>query len=443
MLQDDIQLAIKKLLSLPSNKPIKVISHFDTDGITSAAIMARALERINKRFSLLPVKNLEGSIIQSLPEDHILIFVDLASNSLNYLKEKKTEVFIFDHHEIIQEIPSNVIMVNPMKNKEEPISGAGVCYLFAKALAKSNRDLASLAVIGMVGDMLEKNLGKTYDEILKDAESPIRKGLLIYPATRSLEKALEYSSNPYIPGVSGSFKGAIEILKEANIPKLNGRYKSLMELTEDEMSSLITAVMLRCMNQPNENIIGNLYVIKFFNKQEDAREISALINACSRMDSPLTALGLCLGNRTCKEEAEKIYIEYKQHLISALRFIESTEKISGNSYAIINTRDNVKDTIIGTVTSILSHSPVYTEGTILIGLAYSQDKIKVSARLAGRNGRNVRDVLNQVVVPLGGEVGGHPNAAGCLISKDQEELFIQELKKVLEINTTMSSTPIT
>jgi nanoRNase/pAp phosphatase (c-di-AMP/oligoRNAs hydrolase) len=34
---------------------------------------------------------------------------------------------------------------------------------------------------------------------------------------------------------------------------------------------------------------------------------------------------------------------------------------------------------------------------------------------------------------LGGEVGGHPNAAGCMIEKDKESLFIEELKKVLEV----------
>ena len=60
-------------------------------------------------------------------------------------------------------------------------------------------------------------------------------------------------------------------------------------------------------------------------------------------------------------------------------------------------------------------------------------QIKVSARLAGRKGRNVREVLNHVVVPLGGEVGGHPNAAGCLISKQHETIFIEELRKVLEV----------
>jgi len=432
MLLQDIKLAVEKIKS--AVKPIKIISHYDSDGITSAAIISRALERAKKKFSLSVVKGLEEEFIKNLPEDHLLLFLDLASNSLNYLKNKKTEVIILDHHEIIQEIPQNILLVNPMKNNEEPLSGAGVCYLFAKALSSTNKDLASLAIIGMVGDMLEKNITKSYDEILKDAEIVIKKGLLVYPATRPLDKALEYCSNPYIPGVSGSYRGAVELLKEANITKLGDRYKSLFELTEEEMQHLVTSVMLRCINCNSDNIIGNLYLLKFFNRQEDARELSALLNACSRMDYPHIALGLCLGNKQCKDEAAQIYASYKQQLISALRFIEeSEEKISGNKYTIINARDRIKDTIIGTVTSIISNSPTYQEGTIIIGLAYNQDKIKVSARLAGRNGRNVREVLNQVVVPMGGEVGGHPQAAGCLISKKNEGLFIQELKRVLEI----------
>src|SRR3989344_8126043 len=391
------------------------------------------MQRWNKKFSLQIVKGLDQEFIEKLPEDHILIFLDLASGSLDYLKEKKTQVFILDHHEIVQEIPINVFMINPLLDNHEMVSGAGICYLFARCLSEQNKDLANLAVIGMVGDAMERNLGKVYDEILKDAETNIKRGLLLYPSTRPLDRALEYSSNPYIPGVSGSFKGVMELLKEANIPKVNGKFKSLLELTEDEMSSLVTAVMLRCAGQPVENIIGNLYSIKFFNKQEDPRELSALINACSRMDSPMIALGFCLGNKACKDEAERIYINYKQHLIAALRYIESTEKITGHQYAIINAKDNVKDTIIGTVTSMISHSPSYSEGTIIIGLAYNQDKIKVSARLSGRKGRNVREVLNQVVVPLGGEVGGHPQAAGCLISKSQEAQFLQELKKTLDV----------
>ena len=101
-------------------------------------------------------------------------------------------------------------------------------------------------------------------------------------------------------------------------------------------------------------------------------------------------------------------------------------------YISVFSQGNIKDTIIGTIASIISQSPAYVEGTVIVALAYNEDKIKVSARIAGRNGKNVRDVLNKVVVPLGGEVGGHPNAAGCLISRENEAIFISELQKSLE-----------
>lgn len=431
---EKIKQAIQKIELISKTKPIKIISHYDADGITSAAIFAKALQRWKKTFSLQIVKGIDEDFIKNLPETSLLIFLDLASGSLNYLKNKNTDIIVLDHHEIIDPIPENILMINPLIDNHELTSAAGVCYLFAKELNGANTDLANLAVIGMVGDIMDKNIHKTYDKILKEANTIIKKSLLIYPSTRPLDKALEYSSNPFIPNVTGNYKGVIELLRDANIPRVDGRFKSLYELTEEEMSSLVTSIMLRGVEQQRlASLIGNLYLVKFFNKLEDAREFSALINACSRMDHPEISLGFCLGSRKCKEAAEKIYIEYKQHIISALKYIPESEKIQGKNYQIINARGNIKDTIIGTIASIISQSPVYEQGTIIVALAYNEDKIKVSARIAGRTGRNVREMLNKVVVPLGGEVGGHPNAAGCLISKENESAFIQELKKALEI----------
>ena len=70
-------------------------------------------------------------------------------------------------------------------------------------------------------------------------------------------------------------------------------------------------------------------------------------------------------------------------------------------------------------------------------MAYSQEKIKVSARIAGREGRNVREILHKAVTPMSNpheiEVGGHPNAAGCLIPKEKEQEFINNLRQQLEV----------
>ncbi|MAE49733.1 hypothetical protein CMI48_02795 [Candidatus Pacearchaeota archaeon] len=435
-MREALKQAIKRIEELAKTKPIKVISHFDTDGITSAAVTAKALQRWKKIFSLKIVKNLDPETIAALPEDHILLFTDLASGSLAELAKKPNDIFILDHHEIPedQEIPKNVTMINPHIQNHDMLSGAGVCYLFAKTISKNNKDLAHLAVIGMVGDLLEKDIHKTYQEILDDAQVTIKRGLLLYPSTRPLDRTLQYCSNPYIPGVTGEYKGVIDLLREANIQKENGKFKSLQDLNDDEMQKLITAIALKCAGKSDlSEYIGNLFLVNLFNQLEDAREVSALINACSRMGHSEIALGYCLGSPQAKQQAEKIYIDYKQSLVAALRHAENQENITGNRYTIIHGRDHIKDTIIGTVASILSHSPAYEEGTIIIGMAYNEDKIKVSARLAGKKGRNVREVLHNIVVPLGGEVGGHPNAAGCMIDKNHEDVFIEQLQRQLEI----------
>jgi len=89
--------------------------------------------------------------------------------------------------------------------------------------------------------------------------------------------------------------------------------------------------------------------------------------------------------------------------------------------------------LIGTIASILSNSALYEEGTIITTMANYDNKIKISSRTVGRNGRNVREVLNQIILKIGGEVGGHDCAAGAIINQEKENEFINNLKKSLEI----------
>jgi single-stranded DNA-specific DHH superfamily exonuclease len=51
----------------------------------------------------------------------------------------------------------------------------------------------------------------------------------------------------------------------------------------------------------------------------------------------------------------------------------------------------------------------------------------------GRNKRNVREILNNAIEHIEGEVGGHKEAAGCMIPQENEQGFIENLKKHLEI----------
>jgi nanoRNase/pAp phosphatase (c-di-AMP/oligoRNAs hydrolase) len=56
--------------------------------------------------------------------------------------------------------------------------------------------------------------------------------------------------------------------------------------------------------------------------------------------------------------------------------------------------------------------------------------------MAGRNNkspRNLKNLMESITSMLGGESGGHKDAAGCIIDKSKEEKFIELVQKQLEI----------
>ena len=331
-MKNSLELKIKEVASIflekSKNKEIQIVSHFDTDGITSAAIIVQTLKELDIKFNLKIVKSLDQDLIKNLKKNKITIFLDLASGSMDYLKNSGLEeVFIIDHHEIVQEIPENVIIINPHLHEKQKISSSGLTYLFSKEIDPKNKKFAKLAVIGMVGDKLEKEIEKF--EILEDSEVKRKKGLLVYPATRPLNRVLEFSSNPYIPGVTGDIKGVIELLREANLNPIKGKYKSLLELDEKEMEKLITSIMLRNPQPKDKRIIGDIFLVKLYNQLEDSRELSAKINACSRSGKSEIAIQFCMEIPSAKKAVETIHLKYKQELISGLDFIQKVEKIQG------------------------------------------------------------------------------------------------------------------
>jgi len=434
-LESEIELIANKFIEKTLNEDILVISHFDTDGITSATILIQTLKKLDKRFSVKIVKRLETETISTLPKDKVVIFLDLASSNLNEIALAGfKDAFIIDHHEIIQEVPEQINIINPhLHEVKEEISGAGLVYLFCKCLSEDTKDFAKLAILGMIGDSMDKSIDKLNHSIITDGDVKKRRGLLIYPSTRPLNRALEYCSDPYIPGITGDTKGVIEMLREVGLNPIGGKYKSLIELDDNEMSKLVTSIVLKNPRVRNKEIIGDIYLIKFFNKLEDARELSAMINACSRLGESETAIQFCMESQKAKKRAELIHAKYKQFIISGLKSATEAERLEGNGFVIINAKEKILDTMTGTIAGILSNSSLYEEGTIITTMAYYEDKIKVSSRGVGRCSRNIREVLNAVVVQVGGEVGGHEAAAGCMIKQEKEREFMDFLKKSLEI----------
>ena len=434
-----------EFLKESEKRPIKIISSNKSPGIISSAILIKALTRLDKKFSLKTTSPsnkifIEGELKKG--EGELILLIDLKITNLDIFDGSNSKVFIIGNEEInIKNSNENIKILNPNLTenpKENYSNSAGISYLFAREMSAENKNLSKIALIGLISEKEDIRESIVSKEILKDSAGlKTKKGLTLYPSTRPLKRALEWSVSPYIPGVTGNQSGVIDLLNECSI----NPEKNLIDLNDEEMSKLITAVMLRMKKSGDrEKIVGNIYSLKLFDGIEDLREISVLLNTCSKLNHADAAIAYCLENKRAKSIAQDLYTKYKQELITGLKMAETMEQIDGKGFVILNAKDKIKDTIFRTVLGMLSSSSKYDEGTILIGMAYNQDKIQIQTKMIGKEGRSLRELLEKTVINLKSNfedakitVGNHNLEAACIVEREKEESFIKSLKKNLEI----------
>ncbi len=451
---DAIKDCVNKFRSL-MGKPVRIIGHLDADGIAASSILIQALRREGLKFAVSIVRQIDEELLDELKrEDYeVIFFVDLGSGYLNLINKLKKKIFVLDHHQIekVDNLNKDIIQLNPYLfgiDGTKDISGSGVVYLFCKELNEKNKDLAYLAVIGAIGDMQENNgfrgiNNSILDDAVESKKIEVKRGLRMFGLqTRPLYKILQYSTDPFIPNVTGSEEGAKLFLKEIGIDiKAGGKYRKLIHLDDEEMKKLVTSIILKRLGSEKEpeDVLGNIYLLteeKEEGSTKDAREFATLLNSCGRMGKASLGIGSCLSNDKLRKEAYSLLLEYKKELIEALNWFYKSKKkgdiLEKEGFVIINAGDEIRDTLIGTVTSIVSKSNLYRKGTILIGMAYTLgNEIKVSVRCVDSCYLDLSLLVRKIVSRVGGLAGGHVSAAGAIIPQEREEDFIKQAMDIL------------
>jgi single-stranded-DNA-specific exonuclease len=457
LFREDIKKAVGEFKKLNKKEVVRIISHLDADGISAASIMVKCLNNDNRKYSISIIQQIKKEVLEELAREpyKYYVFTDIGSGSIigieNMFKGKK--VFILDHHEPEKiDTKDNIFLLNPHKfgiDAGKEISGAGVVYLFASCLDKKMEEFAHVAIIGAIGDMQEHNgFKRMNNEILKTAvekgKIKVIRGLRLFGAqTKPLHKVLEYCTDPFIPGVTGSESGAIQFLHQIGIsPKHDKVWKKVTHLSKEEMKNLVTGVILKRFGEKNpDDVLGNVYILK--NEKEesptkDAKEFATLLNACGRLNRASLGIGACLGDKMIKKQAISLLGEYKREIINSLKWYDENKTskciTKGEGYVIINARDQIRSTLIGTLASILSKSNNAEEKFIMSMAQLIDGTTKVSLRLCGKNnGVDLKQIISDIIKDVPNcEAGGHANAAGALIPTDMEEEFIKKAKVVLE-----------
>ena len=423
-----------------------VVSHIDADGLTSAAIMGKALERAGIDCDIQFVKQLDSAALTGIADTNpeLVIFTDLGSGMLDAIKKLKINAVISDHHQ-----PQGTYEhhLNPHLfgfHGATEVSGSGVTYLIATSLG-DNRDLADLAIVGAVGDLQHMKNGQLIGinrQILEDGAKAgvlhYEKDLLLFgKQTRPIFKLLQYSSDPFLPGISGSEDESIEFLKKIGIRQHGEKWRRWIDLEPIEKQQIVSALFQFCLSSGMpansiQRLVGEVYTLmreREGTEVRDASEYSTLLNATARYDHSDIGLAVCMGDRgKSYEQASALLNEHRKNLVEGINLVKEHGTIRMEHLQYFDSGNKIRETIVGIVAGMCSS--FVKHDVPIIAFADSDGGVKVSSRGNYdliRKGLNLGNAIGEAARSVGGTGGGHDIAAGAFIPGEAKSEFLKIL----------------
>ncbi|MDL2261338.1 DHHA1 domain-containing protein [Methanimicrococcus sp. OttesenSCG-928-J09] len=422
-----------------------LVTHNDSDGLTSAAIMIQAFKREGITYYHKIFPKLDASLVSvlasSFPEDFLIVFCDIGSGQSEFLEVLPNPMVILDHHVPVGKSPAKVV-VNPMLVGLEGsymISGAGVSYLTARAMRDENADLSSLAVAGMIGDrqlMVAANAA-----ILEEAKEVgvvvARHGLKV--GDGSLFDVFMRTTEPYLD-ITGKPDEIRSFLAGLNLDE----NKNIHDLTDDEMTLLCDAVLAKLapLNSPDavEAAVGEIYYLKN-QLVENVFDLSGILDSCSKDDDFEAAIALCLGDSSVLDKCYATYRNIQETLVKNLSLVLPTAKAMSNvSYIYgkdLHSAGNISTTFIRYINP---EKP-------FVCLNENEGVTRISARGTRgliKSGLDLSVAIKAAAESVGGSGGGHNIASGGLLppGKDVVEGFMNKLNEIVGEQLSSSNSPI-
>ncbi len=430
---------------------VLVVTHIDADGITSGAIAIESLKRAGIEGKIFFVKNLDSEFLEKIANANGFVwFTDLGSGSLDEIIRLDIDCVITDHH-----TPANChyrYQLNPHDfgyDGAYDLCGATTTYLVAKFLG-FNYDLVSIAIVGAVGDLQDSREGKLIGLnriVLKEGVEgkfiEVVKDLRFFgKQTRPVYKMLEYTFDPYLPGISGNERGAIEFLESLGIPLKEGDvWRRWIDLTPEEKRTVVSELVRMCVEagmpvNAIKRMVGETYIL--LHEEEgtelrDAMEYSTLLNATARYGYCDIGLKVCLGDRgEAFRKAKNLLRNHRRNLSNGIKLVDEIGIVELENVQYFHAGNEILDTIVGIVAGMCFSKANLNKP--IVAFAYCEDGVKVSARATRRlveKGVHLANAIKEACKKVGGQGGGHSIAAGATIPRGTEEEFLRELNRII------------
>ncbi|MCD6431630.1 DHH family phosphoesterase [Candidatus Bathyarchaeota archaeon] len=232
-----------------------IVHHDDADGLCSAAITKKALEREGIRVKTFCLEKIYTEVVEDLHSrtGQVIFYVDIGSSHADLISEynkSRNLTIILDHHDPKPSRDPRVLDLN-LENfgfkGETDFAGATCCYLFAKRLNNDNVDLSYLALVG--SRELPKGFLSINSMVLKEAlkNGVVQRKGKSYEITRFHVRIDQLFSKLQILGAAGYYEGGPEM-----------GIKACLEGLSKEITEKANALEAK-RKEANRRLLGRLY----------------------------------------------------------------------------------------------------------------------------------------------------------------------------------------
>lgn len=443
--------------SVKANKSIMLTTHMDCDGLVSGAIMANALARINAKFTVHAVKELDSTSIARLRGSNrdLHVIMDLGAGSAKELDDALGERWlVLDHHKIPDNERDSAQVFNAWKydiDGGSEICTGGMAYVASTCLDDVNEDLSVLAVVAALGDRQDRGdkrslIGKN-KAISEQAQSlgllEIGQNLLLTGReTKPLVDALASTSSPFINGLTWNKKMCSNVLDDAGVQQKEGdRWRMASELSKDEIRSVADAIAKFAAGSSSADAIGDLvgyvYTLPRESRQSllrDGREFATMLNSCARMGRPSIGVAICMGDRRrAPAEGATVLTEYQGVIHDHMNMLtnERWRIAKRPHHIVVNAGGVVTESMAGAICSLFADSSKYSSKVVILSTDGERGAIKISSRRSPgcKLDIDLGGLIHEAAEIASGRGGGHDTTAGATISKDKMDEFLDFLEE--------------
>jgi len=429
---------IELLLSYPKCTRIRVVSHYDADGITSAGIICNALYRKGYDFHATLMRNpfTQGFERLKQEENEIIFFLDMGSGQIETIEKLGCKAIIIDHHQYIKkETNDNIVQINSNLlgiDGNYEACGATLTYSLAKTLDPKNDDLVSLALAGAIGD--KQYIGdirgynkKILDEAIKNNYLKRENSIKLYGD--NVFDAIFYSIDPFYPGLSGNKEKILVLLEKLHLDENT----KLGDIDKKKKKQLQSALILNLIkNGCEKNILDTVIRERYLSDalQCELERFADLMDSCGKGGNRSLGLLICLNDKIAFEDAVKLEKEYKKSILDELLKLEKDGCKEKKNLRYFYSNDSSQGGVVGGIAA----NYIFDKNKPLFSLTKKDNEIHVSCRGNQHlvsNGLDLAAAMKEAAEKLNGHGGGHKIAAGATIRSDKEEEFLDIVDKII------------